>query len=168
MKDFLGNEFGPGDLVVYPKSSGRSVALVKGTVLKFNPSGSVQIQPETESWGGGRERSGTTRYVDTRTGKTFDPYHDKNVVHMERDRGYLHKETGEFVSNDEMDRERQRIIGSFDHRYSRVAQEAVYEYTRQYTYVLPVWKDYVKTETTVKSVTITRTDNIVLIEKRDG
>ena len=159
MQDFLGNEFGPGDLIVYPKMSGRSVCLVKGRVVKFNPSGSVTIQPETESWHGGRDRSGTTRYIDTRTGKSFNPYYDSANEHQVRGSGYIHKPSGTFVECVD---------------YSNLRSEAYrtpgkwQEIRNDYEYSQVIWKDYVKIETTVKPVTITRTDNIVLIEKGDA
>ncbi len=150
MKDFLGHEFEVGDTIVYPKMSGRSVALCKGVVLKFNESGSVNIQPETESWGGGQERSGTTRYIDTRTGRGFSPYSDAATQHMIQGYGYEHKETGDWISYDEY-----HALG-----YTWLSPEQA-----QYKWASPIWKDYVTTETKVKPVTISRTDNIILIEK---
>ncbi len=53
MKDFLGNEFTEGDSIVYAKTSGRSVALVRATVITLNESGPVTGQPHTERWQGG-------------------------------------------------------------------------------------------------------------------
>lgn len=159
MKDFLGKEFGPGDLIVYPKMSGRSVCLVKGRVVKFNPSGSVTIQPETESWQGGRERSGTTRYIDTRTGKGFNPYYDGAAQHQIRGYGYIHTPTDTFVEYEDYNNlrtEAYRTPGKWQ------------TMQRDYQWAPVIWKDYVKVENTVKPVTITRTDNILLIEKGDA
>lgn len=151
MLDFLGKEFDVGDLIVYPMMSGRSVALVKGRVLKFNDSGSVGVQPETESWRGGRERSGTTRYIDSRSGKGFSPYSEPGKKHMERDYGYIRVSTGEWISYD--DYEAQRDSRSYFGSDPDIKWAPV------------IWKDYVKIESKVKPVTITRTDNIILIEK---
>ncbi len=153
MKDFLGNDFEVGDTIVYPKMSGRSVALCQGVVLKFNESGSVTVQPMVESWDGGRERSGTTRYIDTRTGKGFSPYADSAKKHMERPWGYKHKVTDKWISYEEY-----HAMNDDRRVYQTEAQ-------REYTWASVIWKDYVKKETTVKPVTITRTDNIILVKK---
>ncbi len=170
MKDFLGNEFGVGDTIVYPKMSGRSVALVKGTVVKFNESGSVTIQPEVESWNGGRDRSGTTRYIDTRTGKGFDPHAEKNKIHMIRDYGYTSKETGEFFSWDDHRRQEELIRAkhgnpSYSNPKVKEMRREIEAFNRSLQWEQVIWKDYVKVESTVKTVTITRTDNLILVAK---
>lgn len=100
MRDFLGNEYGPGDLVIYAAASGRSITMVIGRVVKVSERQerdycekvdgtwgyvrkpvldkeghqvySVTVQPLNSSrW---RQHNSRTYYVDTRTGKNVDRY----------------------------------------------------------------------------------------------
>lgn len=101
MRDFLGNEYGPGDLVIYAAASGRSITMVIGRVVKVNerteidysrPIGggkkgyhkspvtdregnqlvSVTVQPLNSSrW---RQHDQRIYYADKRTGKKVDRY----------------------------------------------------------------------------------------------
>ncbi len=169
MKDFLGREFEVGDLIVYPKMSGRSVCLVKGVVKKFNDSGTVTVQPEVESWNGGQDRSTTEKYIDTRTGKSFNAYHDNADQHVERGYGGTNKETGEWISSEEYSILIQRVrhdwlLANPDSRY--VPHSVEWEFSDKFTHTSRVWKDYVKIESTIPTVTIKRTDNIILVDKR--
>ncbi len=158
MKDFLGNEFTVGDIIVYPKTSGRSVALVKATVLKFNESGSVSVQPELESWQGGRPRGVTTHYVDTRTGKRFPPYSTRSEQHKQRPSGYEHKVTGEWLSTAEWGEAEDQA-----RRSGRLSWQEIHERRQQWTWTPVIWKPYVAEESVIQPVTLTRTDNIVRV-----
>lgn len=108
MRDFLGNEYGPGDLVIYAAASGRSITMIIGRVVKVNERTetdydytgagvlrtkkpmldkdgnqlySVTVQPLNSSrW---RQHDSRTYYVDTRTGKNVDRYsHVKEHGHF--------------------------------------------------------------------------------------
>ena len=74
MKDWLGNEFGVGDLIIYAVSHGsHGHSMVVAELLKFNPT-TVTVQPLHDSRRGRRTSTG---HVDTRTGKSIDPYSSK-------------------------------------------------------------------------------------------
>jgi hypothetical protein len=157
MKDWLGNDFGPGDTVLYAAQSGRSVTMVLATVVSINelyeieyckwhriesdtivPADAerrttVTVQPlKSSRW---EQHYGRTRYIDTRTGKGINPWLDKHVASG----GYRrNKLTGERVSDKD------------------------YSYSGEYEYVPTVFKDYVKEiHEGPKPVTLTVTDNIV-------
>lgn len=50
MRDFLGNEYEPGDLIVYPQRYGNHGAnMVLARVIKFNDSGTVTVVPQRGS-----------------------------------------------------------------------------------------------------------------------
>jgi hypothetical protein len=88
VKDFLDQEFGPGDTIVYPAASGRSINMVAATVISINEKGTVRVQPfEGARW----KRSSRIRYIDTRTGKGIDPWLDEHIKQPPHRR---HKMTG--------------------------------------------------------------------------
>lgn len=90
MKDWLGNEFGPGDLVLYPNLTGHSPNMVLARVETLKENGNVTVLPVKGSrW----DHWGRTKYTDTRTGKAVDPFRNQ-AEHMHAQQ-YLNPETGE-------------------------------------------------------------------------
>lgn len=147
MKDWLGNEYDVGDLVLYAAMSGRSVTMVLARVLAFNESGSVSLCPVKSSrW---KQHYGRSYYIDNRTGKRIDPY--RSDKHVEVEAHYVHK-------NDPT----QTL--SLEEYHNRVWRDwaRLGDDHRNYEYVSTKFKDYVeyKTEPTQK-VTIHITENIV-------
>lgn len=143
MIDFLGNEFGVGDYIVYPAGSGRSITMVKAQVVRFTES-SVVVQPlDSARW---QQHHETTQYRDTRTGKTFNAHADSASAHMQRAFGYTHKQTGEYIT--------------YEH-----GRELSWLELREYEYASPIWKDYVeKVKVGPKPVRLTITNNIVKVD----
>jgi hypothetical protein len=75
MKDWLGNEYGVGDKIIYAASHGNhGRSMVIAEVLKFNPT-TITVRPLHDSRRGRRIFNG---HVDTRTGKPVDPYSNKS------------------------------------------------------------------------------------------
>lgn len=67
--DFLGQQYGVGDYVVYANLSGRSATMTFGQVAKLNASGTVGVWPIKNSrW----KSYGRTWQIDTRTGEKID------------------------------------------------------------------------------------------------
>lgn len=138
VKDFLGNEYTVGSLVIYPVSYGsHSVMLAMGKVLKISEK-SVQVEPVEASRG--KHYYGRTRYIDNRTGKGIDPYCNSGK-HIEEEGHYILKETG-----------------------SRLARTEVMRYGYGQTEYIPAkFKDYVERVNNPTSVvTLKVTSNIVL------
>lgn len=159
MKDWLGNDYGPGDRILYAAAAGRSITMVLAEVVSINEliydeeryqfvridtapgatiaesterKTSVTVQPlKSSRW---EQHGGHTRYIDTRTGKGIDPFLDKHVAGG----GYrINKLTGKRMAIDD---------------YS----------TMNYDWVTTEFKDYVKEiHEGPKPVTLTVTDNIV-------
>lgn len=111
MKDWLGNEYDVGDLVLYAAMSGRCVTMVLGRVLEIyqgpkygygykrqdkldddEKETKVKVQPlKSSRW---KQHYGRTRYVDTRTGKGIDPYvTEKTGEYRHRTGGYFENTT---------------------------------------------------------------------------
>lgn len=143
MIDFLGNEFDVGDYIVYPAGSGRSITMVKAQVVRFTES-SVVVQPlDSARW---QQHHETTQYRDTRTGKNFDPYAAAAMAHMQRDAGYVHRETGDYITRAQFD------VMPWPDRQA-------------YTYATTIWKDYVeKVKVGPKPVRLTITKNIIRVD----
>lgn len=139
--DFLGNEYKPGDFVVYAQVSDRCANMIKAQVTEILEDGKVKVQPLAGSrWRGHRNRTYT---VDTRTGKRIDPWKG-NGKHI-KEPSYYVDECGTKYSMEEY-----RNL----HWEDRVS--------RKFHYVATVFHDYVGTRTEpVKSVTLTVTENIV-------
>lgn len=149
MKDWLGNEYDVGDLVLYAAMSGRSVTMVLARVLAFNESGSVSLCPVKSSrW---KQHYGRSFYIDTRTGKRIDPY--RSDKHVETPAYFTHKTNPEWTLSLE---EYNQLPYSFRTRNGGKEDRDAYEY------VSTKFKDYVeyKIEPTQK-VTIHITENIV-------
>jgi hypothetical protein len=163
MKDWLGNDYGPGDKVLYAAGSGRSITMVLAEVVSINEQifneetyGFVRIDKTPSSVIASplrnnaerrttvtvqplkssrwKQHYGHTRYIDTRTGKGINPWLDKHIAGG----GYrINKLTGERMAADD---------------YS----------TMNYDWVTAEFKDYVKEiHDGPKPVTLTVTDNIV-------
>jgi hypothetical protein len=139
--DFLGNEYGPGDFVIYAQSSGRCINMVKGQVVEILESGSVKVLPIAGSrWTSHR---GKTYMVDNRTGKRIDPWRS-NGKHIKENPYYVYKDTGERVTQ-----ESERLRDRPSRTYER-------------DYIPTKFHDYVEARTDpVKPVTISVTENIV-------
>jgi len=138
--DFLGSEYGPGDIVIYGQSSGRCINMIKAKVLEIKENGNVRVQP----LGGSRWQGHSNRryYVDTRTGKRIDPY--RSDKHVEKDAHYVDQSGKEYSSN-ELYR-----LPYFERRNLNT------------TYVPTKFKDYVESRIEpIKAVTLTVTENIV-------
>lgn len=160
MTDFRGNSYAVGDTVVYAAVSGRSVTMIEATVLKFNESGSVKLQPLNSSrW---THHNKSSWMEDARTGEKINLYGDKRHEYLVSE-SYYEFEDG--------------TVGNEYHRYrdssGRILDES--EYQRKFYYhrvesgkyhpaVYHDWVVSVKSEF-VKPVTISITDNIILVEK---
>lgn len=177
MKDFLGNEYGVGDRVVYAAQSGRSATMVHAKVLEFKDNGNVVVQPlESSRW---TQHYGRTRYIDSRNGKGIDPTFPKHhkvkehwtrgddptvytadgVVHVAREEsGYTGGEYGPRYTYDYSQRREE------DRRW-RAFNESWKSFTRH----KPVWADYVqKAGDGPRPVTLYVTENIVKVGGSDG
>lgn len=143
MEDFLGRTFGPGDTVVYPAQSGRSVNMVKARVISINPSGTVTVQPLMSArW---EQHSGQTRYVDGRTGKGIDP--NRGTRHVETAGHYRNTRTGATVE------------------WVPYADWRVWRERDEYVYVPTKFKDYVtEKHEDPKPVALKVTKNIVRVD----
>lgn len=138
--DFLGSEYGPGDIVIYAQQRDRSINMIKAQVIEVKENGNVKVQPLGGSrWKG---HSGKSYYVDTRTGKRIDPWRGKK--HAEVIEHYV------FPDGKKMSVEEYRLLNY----YERSANPGKYVHRE--------FKDYVESRTEpTKAVTLTVTENIV-------
>lgn len=149
--DFLGQKYGVGDTIVYAGTSGRSVQMVLGRVVKFNPTGSVKVQPidQASRW---KQHHGSSHFIDSRTGKRIDPYREDGG-HIKVPSFYRHEETGEELSYSELGT---RTRGNYLER-------------AKFHYVSTVFQDWVvKVDEPVKSVTLHVTENILKVVLPEG
>jgi hypothetical protein len=92
--DWQGQEYGPGDIVLYAAMSGRCVTMVKAEVLDVyrvhrddryswhrvpdtaGPDGDEQLRVQVKPLGSSRweQHRGRDYYIDNRTGKRIDPW----------------------------------------------------------------------------------------------
>src|SRR5690349_2838898 len=94
--DFLGNEYGPGDIVIYAQLRDRSINMIKARVIEVKENGNVKVQPLGGSrWKG---HSGKGYYVDVRTEKRIDPW--RNPEHVAKEGHYVDKSGKEYSSNE--------------------------------------------------------------------
>lgn len=101
LTDWRGNEYGPGDRVIYAAMSGRCVTMVEADVIEIwrvyrnedwewerlpveslvpddKTELRVALQPVNSSrW---KQHSGRTRYIDSRTGKGIDPFRGRKHI----------------------------------------------------------------------------------------
>jgi hypothetical protein len=89
VKDWLGNEFEAGDLVLYPNVSGSSPNMMLARVKDIRGKAVIVVPIKGSRW----DNNGRTTFIDTRTGKTVDPYRNESE-HMHAQR-FLNLETGE-------------------------------------------------------------------------
>lgn len=160
MKDFLGNEYGPGDVIVYAAMSGRSVTMVKATVVSINDGGTVTVRPvESSRW---RHYSGRTRYIDKRTGKGIDPFAESHK-HYAKPPHYRHEETGEEISVEDYSARRPKLPGAYRWGYNAQDLELLAKY-HKWRRVSGTWHDYVEAvQAGPRPVTLQVTENIVKI-----
>jgi hypothetical protein len=159
LTDILGNDIQPGDKVIYPQASGRSVQLAVGEFVSYNGK-TAQIRREQGSrWstGSGKWRA----WRDKRTGKGIDPYAASGKHYKVKPRDYfVHVETGEEISREEM---AARFPSRWGWTYLDEAQQA--ERNKwQYKHDSGEWHDYVEEYTKpAPPVTITNVKNIVKV-----
>lgn len=98
--DWLGKEYGPGDLVIYaPRSYGGGVNMHLAEVVRFTPK-CVVVRP-IASARHGKETASRTVLIDKRTGQRIvNNWRTNNSEHQARVQGYTDKE-GKFLSYDE-------------------------------------------------------------------
>jgi hypothetical protein len=175
MKDWLGNDFGPGDTVLYAAGSGRSITMILATVVSINESyfdnvvwewrrvdsdtiildntqrkTTVTVQPlKSSRW---EQHGGQTRYIDTRDATRINPWCGNNPdgTYRHLDGGYYQcKTSGERVMYENTREHFGRIFGH-------------YESPEGWEWVPINFKDYVQeVKEGPKPVTLTVTDNIV-------
>lgn len=174
MKDWLGQEYGPGDYVTYAQVNGRSANIIVGQVDSFTDKGNVKVIPITGSrWKGHSAK----KYVDSRTGKGIDPSFKK---HQTRESGYTHKTTGEFFTHDQIYRlhypnldevrawEQANPNWWYNNRYGanndRPRLKGDPNFNRSdYEYTEPLYKDYVELRSNMPTVTLIITANITKV-----
>jgi hypothetical protein len=181
MKDFLGNEYGEGDLVIYGASSGRCINMVIGRVVSIkqrarisngsgyknellvdrdgNPVYTVRVQPlHSSRWS---QHDPRTYYVDTRTGKKVDRHeHVKIPAH------WTLNSTGRRLPDNcsEWYLYKMEPYGVGNGMGSRARSNENPDYVAQElrTYSQTVFEDYIEEhEEGPKPVSITVTENIV-------
>lgn len=161
LKDVAGHIIEPGDDVVYPQMSGRSVQMVLGKLLSYNGKTAQIERAQGTRWGASYNR---TRYRDKRTGKGIDPYASDKHWEVKAHYKYTHKETGEVISEEEINRRHPfRWSGYYsDARQNELAREGRRQYEREY--IRGVLKDYVEEyKDAPKPVTIHNVSNIVKV-----
>ncbi|MEU7570286.1 hypothetical protein [Micromonospora sp. NPDC049240] len=165
LTDILGNTIEPGDPVVYPQSSGRSVQMVLGKLVGYNGK-TAQIQRDQGSrWGAGYQ---STRYRDKRTGKRINPYESDEHWASRPHHRYVHKTTGEVVSEKEL-QDRHPLVDPFSFAIdpvNRPTWEARKPYEREY--VPGVLADHVEEyQEPLKPVTIHNVRNIIKVTPKE-
>lgn len=129
--DFLGQQYGPGDKILYSRGYGNSGSqIVLAEVVKVNPT-TVTAKILKSSRGPG---AGTT-LTDSRTGKAirYSKLHVKTPTH------YKHKQTGKIIDSDEM--------YTRNPNFMRNPGATPYMHNRQdYDYVAETYWEYVTRE----------------------
>lgn len=74
LTDILGQEIQPGDTVIYPQMSGRSVQIVLAEFLNYNGKTAQLVRKEGTRWKAEHRGAG---YYDMRTGRKLNVYGDK-------------------------------------------------------------------------------------------
>lgn len=93
--DWLGKEYGPGDLVLYsPRSYGGGCNMHLGEVVRFTAQ-RVVVRPIASARHG--KNRGAFVYIDKRNGNKLKPYEWMNKEHMERDSGFF-LEDGTYIT----------------------------------------------------------------------
>lgn len=89
--DWLGQEYGVGDYVLYSRSSGYAAQMFLAKVIRINEHNVIAEPVKSSRFSTG----GVTRYYDSRTRKNIERTADK---HIERDSGYIQQNTGKYFS----------------------------------------------------------------------
>lgn len=141
MQDWLGSEYEVGDKIIYAAMSGRSCTMTIAEVVKFNDSGTVSVRPIRSSrW---KQNRGRTKYIDKRTGKPLDPYHNSKGIKTES--GWGLSEEGPVLSM----QERERLLKSGEKAWKDLVYIGV---------VFHDWVEIVSNEPGI--VTLSVTENI--------
>ncbi|MFC4089316.1 hypothetical protein [Micromonospora sp. GCM10011541] len=161
LKDIAGHTIEPGDTIVYPQMSGRSVQMVLGTLRSYNGKTAQIDRTEGSRWSAGYQR---TRYRDKRTGKGIDPYASDKHWEVRAHHLYTHKETGEVISEEELERRHPYKI-EWGYTYSRqLSADTLARRQYERKYVPGVLKDYVEEYRNAPApVTIQNVKNIVKV-----
>lgn len=153
MKDWLGNEYDVGDLVLYAAGSGRSITMVLARVVELRDNGNVKVQPlKSSRW---QQHSARGYYVDTRTGRHIEPW----------------SPSGEHIKSHGFRRDRkthERLTEKFDHMHNGYYTDAGRKVSYgDWEYVPTEYQPWVehRYEDAPRPVTLTVTKNIV---KWDG
>jgi hypothetical protein len=126
-EDFLGNEYGAGDTVLF--ATGGSLGF--GEVARITDLGNVTIYPTVSS----RYSTNTrTIYIDKRTGARIAPYDKK---HWSREYGYIHTPTGKFFTYEEREKYLYPETGYRDYDKPQNPE------TKDFTYATHEYKPYV-------------------------
>lgn len=159
LTDIAGQTINPGDTVVYPQMSGRSVQMVLGKLLKCDGKTAQIERLEGARWSTGH---GGTRYRDKRTGKGIDPYAPSGKHYKVKPREwYAHKETGEEISYDEYRRRYPMPYYGYQYPDNYKIQRQMWEHH----VVAGEWHDYVESyKAAPKPVTIQNVSNIVKVQ----
>jgi hypothetical protein len=150
LTDIAGNEIAPGDTVVYPQMSGRSVQMVLGTFQGYNGKTAKILRQEGSRW---EAEHRTSQYRDKRTGKGIH-VHGNGYKHFRvpPSSWYVHKDTGEKLPYDE-----------YAARYHENPRDWDYR-VWEYVYDRGVLHDYVEEyKPEPKPVTIKNVSNIVKV-----
>lgn len=94
--DFLGSEYGPGDIIIYAQLRDRSINMIKAQVIQVKENGNVKVQP----LGGSRWKGHSVKgyYVDSRTeAKIADPWASE---HVEKEGHYVDQYGNEYTSSE--------------------------------------------------------------------
>lgn len=163
--DVAGHTIEPGDTVVYPQMSGRSVQMVLGTLVSYDGKVAQIRRQEGSRW---NSHYISKRYRDKRTGKGIDKNaaSGKHYKVLPRS-GYRHRETGEEISERELyTRYPYGLHGTYglggytDHRAERAKWDAFYD--------SGVLHDYVEEYTPEPTpVTIRNVSNLVKVVPAD-
>lgn len=154
--DILGQTIRPGDFVVYPQMSGRSVQMVLGQVVSFTEKTAQVRRVQGSRWLASYQ---STRYRDKVTGKGIDPWAtDKHWIEKPKT-VYIHRETGEEVSYEEF----RDAVDRIPYHQFKLRREIMDSYYSEYR--KGKLKDYVeKYVPEPKPVTISNLSNLVKVD----
>lgn len=141
--DFLGQEYGVGDIIVYAARAASALWMTKAEVLSFSDRGVPKVQPLESN-----ASLGTDVYFDARNGLQIKWPHCTPEC-IERARHYRNKFTGE----------RMEVNAYWDVRLD-------YTDRQDWEYVPAKFYDWVKHEQVIKPVHLPVAANVVLLEKR--
>lgn len=168
LTDIAGNEIRPGDDVVYPQMSGRSVQMVRGKLVEYNGKTAKVERVEGSRWSA--SYGGEIRYRDKRTGKGIDPTRTLKHYKVKPSHTFTHSETGEVlrkVEGEEASEEYRTVYYQYDR--STWYGGSGFDPRWKPQYHPGVYHDYVEKHTAApKPSIIHNVKNIVKIEVNDG